>query len=356
MKRIVAITLIGVAIMALAIGVTWQDSTAAPSRPQFSLAWSEYPSWSVFGVAHMEGIIDGRPGKYGTVEEKYGVDIVLKEAEYDPCLQMYGSGQCDGVCITNMDVLNPSLGRKSVAIMPTSTSDGADALIVSNDIKNVAQLKGKPVYGLSLSVSEYMFVRNLEIQGFKEKDFNFTNMDPGAAALAMQQRQNGYNAIVVWNPFVLETLNRRPDTHVLFDSTTIPREIIDMVVVAQESLDKPGGENFAKAVAEAYYLINKMIKDPKTHDETLIAIGEKFSHLGLKDMETVVQQTKFYSTPQKGLALFTGSELPQTMNQKVIPFCVSHKIVPKTPTIAFGASGNVNLRFDPSYMQAVANQ
>jgi hypothetical protein len=46
---------------------------------------------------------------------------------------------------------------------------------------------------------------------------------------------------VVWNPFVLETLNRRKDTHVLFDSTTLPNEIIDAVVMAQASLDKPGG-------------------------------------------------------------------------------------------------------------------
>ena len=26
--------------------------------PSFSLAWSEYPSWSVFGVAHELGLVD----------------------------------------------------------------------------------------------------------------------------------------------------------------------------------------------------------------------------------------------------------------------------------------------------------
>ena len=26
--------------------------------PSFSLAWSEYPSWSTFGVAHEEGLVD----------------------------------------------------------------------------------------------------------------------------------------------------------------------------------------------------------------------------------------------------------------------------------------------------------
>src|ERR1051325_586332 len=46
--------------------------------PTFSLAWSEYPSWSVFGVASELGLIDGRQGHQGELEKKWGVDIVLE--------------------------------------------------------------------------------------------------------------------------------------------------------------------------------------------------------------------------------------------------------------------------------------
>src|SRR5262245_25752204 len=270
---------------------------AAAAAPSFSLAWSEYPSWSVFGVAHVYKLIDGRVGQQGPLEKKWNVDIVLKEAEYDPCLSMYGSSQCDAVCITDMDVLNPALTRPSVVILPTSTSHGADALIVANTITDIKQLKGKKVYGLAKSVSEYCFVRNLELLGEREADYKFSNMDPAAAAVAMQQKQAGVEAIVVWNPFVLETLNKRPDTRVLFDSTKIPNEIIDTVVMAQSSLDKPGGPEFACAVIETFYAINERMADPKTGDQTLVALGEKFSHLDLASMKKVVEQTKFYGTP-----------------------------------------------------------
>lgn len=334
----------------LAIGSTgW----AAKQLPAFSLAWSEYPSWSVFGVAHAKGLIDGNKGKYGPIEEKWGVDIVLKEAEYDPCIQMYGSGDADAVCITNMDALNPAISRASVAIMPTSTSYGADALLVSPAITDLDKLKGVPVYGLAKSVSEYCFVRNIELQGYNEKDFKFVNMDPGAAALAMQQKQNGYDAIIVWNPFVLETLNNRKDVKVLFDSTKIPNEIIDMVVVGQDSLNKPGGENFAYAVIDTYYAVNKLLADTKTHDDTLVAIGEKFSHLGLQDMGTVVKQTKFYATPQDGIKLYTSQEFQDTM-VKVVDFCVSHQITEKKPIVSYGkkTDAKVDLRIDQTYMQA----
>ena len=116
--------------------------------PSFSLAWSEYPSWSVFGVADATGIINGKKGEMGPLEEKWGVDIELKEAEYDPCLAMYGAGQCDAVCITNMDILSPATGRPGVMVLPTSTSNGADACLVTADIKSVEDLKGKKVFGL----------------------------------------------------------------------------------------------------------------------------------------------------------------------------------------------------------------
>jgi ABC-type nitrate/sulfonate/bicarbonate transport system substrate-binding protein len=178
-------------------------------------------------------------------------------------------------------------------------------------------------------------------------------MDPGAAAVAMQQKQKEIEAIVVWNPFVLETLNKRRDVKVLFDSTTIPNEIIDCVAVAQTSLDKPGGRDFACAVIETYYEVNKRLAAPATADDTLKALGDKFSHLDLKAMKKVVQQTKFYSTPKEGQAVLTGPELPKIM-KKVVDFCLSHEITPKAPMIGYGTkqeAPDAALRFDPSYIK-----
>ena len=330
--------------------------TTAAAAPAFSLAWSEYPSWSVFGVAHEVKIIDGAEGKLGPIEQKWNVDIVLKEAEYDPCLTMYGAAQCDAVCITTLDALNPSLSRPSVVVLPTSTSFGADALIVPKSISRIQQLRGKKIFGLAKSVSEYCFNRNLELLGEKTADYKFTNMDPGAAAVAFQQKQKEIEAIVVWNPSVLESLQKRPDAHVLFDSTKIPNEIIDSVVVAQASLDRPGGEAFACAVIDTFYSINRRMADPATRDDTLVALGEKFSHLNLESMKKVVQQTRFYATPKEAADLFTGAEL-KALTQRVVNFCVQQEIVPSTPKIGYGAKSDaprVALRFDPAHIRKVA--
>lgn len=320
--------------------------------PSFSLAWSEYPSWSVFGVAEMRGLIDGDKGKLGPVEEKCSVDIVLNETDYDTCINLYANGAVDAVCITNMDILNPSMGRAATAILPTSTSFGADACIVTG-IDSIEDLKGKKAYGLEASVSQYTFVRNIEIAGHDPADFTFSNMDPAAAAQAMITKQSGYDAIVVWNPFVLETLKQRADAKVLFDSSAIPGEIIDMVVAGQDSLAKPGGDRFAHAVIDTFYQVNQMLADPETGEETLVALGSKFSSLGLEKMKTVVEQTQFYKTPADAKALFDGDELRETMG-KVTGFCKDYQIIETVPAIGYTADAEAPLVFTSQYIDAVA--
>lgn len=322
--------------------------------PKFSLAWSEYPSWSVFGVADELGMIDGREGEMGPIEAKWQVDIVLTEADYDGCIQHYSTGSADAACLTNMDSLSPSVGRKTVAILPTSTSVGADALLVYG-IDDINQLKGKKVLGLEKSVSEYCFVRNLELLAEKEEDYTFSNMDPGQAAIGMQQGKKGFEAIVVWNPFVMDTLTKRPGSKVLFDSTTIPGEILDLVVMNADSLAKEGGDRFACAVIDTFYAFSRKIEDPDQRSDMIVALGEKFSALDAESMETVLKMTVFYDTPAKGIALFDGDEIVETM-QKVTEFCVDHDIVDTQPSIGFGSGSTDSFAFDATYIKRVRDR
>lgn len=320
------------------------------TAPSFSLAWSEYPSWSVFGVADELGLINGNEGEQGEIEKKHGVDIVLREAGYDSCLNMYSSGNCDAVCITNMDALIVSSSRAAVAVLPTSTSQGADACLVSDQIEDLEALKTHEVFGLKGTVSEYCFVRCIEKMGQKEEDFRFTNQDPAVAATNMQQGAETHQAIMVWNPFVLQTLNNRSDVKVLFDSSQIPGEIVDMVVIGKDSLEKEGAANFVKAVVDTFYAVNRELENPARGDEVLVALGKKFSNLGLADMKKVVEQTVFYKTPEEAKSLLTGDEFKQTM-QTVEEFCVRHGLVTDA-MVGYGPdTGDVKLRFDASYLE-----
>jgi len=256
-----------------------------------------------------------------------------------------------------MDVLAPAVGRNSVAILPTSTSDGADACIVHTDkIATIEDLKNHASYGLEKSVSQYMFERALEVNGQDPSQFPFKQKDPQVAAEAMQTNQADMDSIVVWNPFVIQTLRSKGDkAKVLFDSTAIPEEIIDMVVVADKSLNETGGKSFAAAIVEAFYTVNKMLENPLQADKTLEALGANFSGLGLDDMKTIVQQTKFYKTPETGMELFGRADFQNTIMPKVVDFCATHDIITNKPTISYDTT-EAQLRFDTSYMQGVITE
>lgn len=332
-------------------GTTTADA-ASGEAPVFSLAWSEYPSWSVFGVADEQGLIDGKEGAMGEIETRWNVDIVLNLADYDTCIGQYAQNVADAVCITNMDIMAPSVSRPAVCVLPTSTSAGADACIVTG-LDGVDALAGKPTYGLEKSVSQYCFERVLEIQGKDPKDFPFQNMDPSAAATAMQTGNEEIQSIMVWNPFVMQTLSTRKDSKVLFDSTSIKEEIIDMVAIGKDSLAKDGGDRFANAILDTFYSVNKLIDDPATRSETLVALGAKFSKLGLEDMQEVVKQTQFYNTPSKGLALMNDETFRNKTMPAVADFLVSHEMAETKPTFGFN-SADSQLNFDTQFLSEMA--
>lgn len=292
----------------------------------FILEWSEYTSWSIISVASDRGLINGEQGKVGPLEQKWGVDIVLKEADYDTCITAFGTGTAHAACLTNIDSLPPSIGREAVFILPTSTSDGADAVIVQNDI-TLDDLKTNPTFGLEKSVSQYVFERGLVAKGLNPKDFTFTSLDPGAAAQALQTKQKNVSSICVWHPFKLATLNTRKDVKVLFDSSLLKEEVIDGILVGKKVLETKNGQNFACALIDTYYEINKQLDNKNTHDEVVKAVGEKFFDLSPPDVEKVLLEVKFYKTPDAALTLLRSDKFRKETIPTIVDFCVQHELI-----------------------------
>jgi hypothetical protein len=54
----------------------------AQAVPSFTIAVSEYPSWSgTFLTACDIGLINGEKGKLGPIEKKWNVDLEVKDAD-----------------------------------------------------------------------------------------------------------------------------------------------------------------------------------------------------------------------------------------------------------------------------------
>jgi hypothetical protein len=338
------------------------------AMPMFSFAASEYPSWSTYMVAKKAGLINGtEEGEPGLLEKKWGVRLRLEIKDYDPCITMYGGGSVDAVCITNMDALNPALGRPSTVILPTSTSVGADKVIGVNWPGKIFEdkmerkeavgkyLKGKKTYGLAKSVSEYVWYRGLESYGLNPKDYQYANLEPAAAATALQTGSKDVQVVCIWNPYALQTLRTQGTAKVLFSSAAIPDEVIDCVVMANESLKKPGGAAAAALICDTYYEVCKRLDNPKSADLTLKALGEDFSNLSVEDMRVCTKETRFYSTAQSGIKLFSNEDFKNKTMPTVVKTCQTIGVLEggKSPTIGYG-DNTKQLNFSTEYMQKAA--
>ena len=327
--------------------------------PVFTLATSEYPSWSTFVVAGNVGIVNPvAGGDYGPLEEKWGVDVVIEAKDYDACLTLIANGAVDAACITNIDSLNSAMGRACTAICPTSTSAGADK-VISVTAKKAEDLKGTKVYGLAKSVSEVTFVRGLEKQGLNPAEFEFVNLDPAPASTAIQTGSNDVKAICVWNPFALQTLRTAKDSTDVFNSSLIEGEIVDQVVMGNDSLAKESGEGFAACLCDIFYTVcdNLWSSDQSVQDATRTALKEDFApDLSLEDMKIILSETKFYRTSKDGTDLYKSDDFKKTMDT-VVATCQAIGILEegKQPTVGYD-DPIAQLNFTAKYMEKAVSK
>src|SRR5690606_29135661 len=127
-------------------------------------------------------------------------------------------------------------------------SDGNDAVVIKGKGKKPQDLKGMNVHVVELSVSHFTLARALHTAGLSEDDVTVTHI--GDADFYPAFRTPEVQAIAAWKPG-LSNIQSEPDASVVFDSSQIPGEIIDMAIVNTQTLkDNP---ELGKALVGAWY-------------------------------------------------------------------------------------------------------
>ena len=119
----------------------------------------------------------------------------------------------------------------------------------------------------------------------------------------------------------------------------------------------PGIDALTAAGLNVHLAVSLHAPDDATRTQ-LLPMGKRFANLGLKEMQIIVKETQFYSTPEKGLGLFKGQELPKVMKDHVVPWALEKGLVEKNkmPKIVFGNDPNAELCFDPQYIEAATKK
>ncbi len=330
-------------------------SAGAAAADKFRICWSIYVGWMPWGYGAEQGIVK----KWG---EKYGLDIeVVQINDYIESINQYTAGEFAACTMTNMDALTiPAAGGvDSTALIVGDFSDGNDGVVLKGK-KTLADIKGQKVNLVELSVSHYLLARGLGGIGLAESDITVVNTSD--ADMVAAYATPDVTAVVTWNPLLSEILDM-PDSHKVFDSSQIPGEIIDLLVINTETL--AANPDLGKALVGAWYeIMGLMSGDSDAAVAARSAMGAS-SGTDLAGYDAQLLNTAMFYRPAEALKLVNGSQLVKTM-QYVAEFSFAHGLLGEgapdagfigieMPAGTFGDKGNVKLRFDPAYMQMAAD-
>ena len=328
----------------------------AEKKEQFDVCWTIYAGWMPWEYGATQGIVD----KWA---QKYGIEIKVTQLnDYVESINQYTAGQFDGCTMTNMDALTiPAAGGvDSTALIVGDFSNGNDGIVLKGEKKTLGDLKGMDVNLVELSVSHYLLARGLERAGLSEKDLKVVNTSDAdlVAAFATDDVQ----AVATWNPLLAE-IEATPGVTKVFDSSQIPGEIIDLMVVNSDTLkDNP---ELGKALTGAWYEIMATMSADSDAGKAAREHMAKASGTDLAGYEAQLAATKMFYSAKDAVAFANSPKLPATMT-KVAEFSFSHGLLGEgaqsaeavgmafAKGITTGDKGNVKLRFDPSYMEMAA--
>ncbi|MBM7068391.1 putative urea ABC transporter substrate-binding protein [Actibacterium sp. 188UL27-1] len=326
----------------------------AQEKTEFKVAWSIYVGWMPWGYMEDSGIMD----KWA---EKYGIDVeIVQINDYVESINQYTAGAFDGVSATNMDTLSIPAGGgvDTTALIVGDYSNGNDAVILKGE-GTLADLAGKPVNLVELSVSHYLLARALDSVDLSERDLSGV-INTSDADMIAAYATNDVQAVVTWNPLVSAILEQ-PGATKLFDSSDIPGEIIDLMVVNTETLE--ANPDFGKALVGAWYETMALME---SGDEAALTAMAEASGTDLAGYQAQLASTEMFYAPAEAVTFTQSAELPQTM-VSVAEFLFDKGILGEgAPSADFvgvaypdgsttGDEANVKFRFDTTYMQMAAD-
>jgi NitT/TauT family transport system substrate-binding protein len=344
-------------LIAAGLAATLSLSAHAAPKTDFSVCWTIYAGWMPWEYGAAQGIVDKWAKKYDI-----SIDVVQLN-DYVESINQYTAGQFDGCTMTNMDALTiPAAGGvDSTALIIGDFSNGNDGIVIKGEKKTLGDLKGLDVNLVELSVSHYLLARGLEKADLSEKDLKVVNTSD--ADLVAAFATDDVTAVATWNPLLAE-IEATPAVTKVFDSSQIPGEIIDLMVVNSETLkDNPA---LGKALTGAWYEIMATMSADTDAGKAAREHMAKASGTDLAGYEAQLAATKMFYSAKDAVAFANSPKLPATMT-KVAEFSFSHGLLGEgaksaeaigmgfAKGITTGDKGNLKLRFDPSFMQMAAD-
>jgi NitT/TauT family transport system substrate-binding protein len=353
MKVINSRLIIMLAIAMLCITAFTADSIYAQKK--FVVARSIYAGWQPWVYAEESGILK----KWA---DHFGIQIQLAKMDYIPSIEAYVAKKADACVMTNMEALDmpAASGITTQVIIVGDFSNGNDAVLTRNNL-GIKDLSGQEIYLVELSVSHYLLVRGLEQNGLKESDVTILNTSDSDIAPAFIANEN-QNAVVTWNPLVMEIM-QEPGISNVYNSSQTPGEILDLMVAREEVISQY--PEFGYALTATWYEVMGIMSKRGSADDALKIMSDD-AGCSVTEYKQQLRTTAMFYTPKEAVEYTKSAEIKTNMDY-VRNFCFTHGLLGEDASsvdevgikypdgTVQGDKKNVQLIFDTSFMEKAAN-
>ncbi|SKB13238.1 conserved exported hypothetical protein [Planktothrix sp. PCC 11201] len=201
------------------------------------------------------------------------------------------------------------------AIMLIDVSNGADVILGKPELKTLADIKGKKVGVENTALGAYILSRGLDKAGLSLQDITVVSLGYSEHEAAFKQGE--VDAVVTFEPVRSNLL--ATGAKVLFDSSKIPGEVVDMLVVRQDILETQS-KNLEQLVRGWFMALDYFKKEPENAAEIMAKRGgitakEFLSSLKLLSFFTPIENKKLLSQTDPSL-VNSAKKLSKLMQNK----------------------------------------
>lgn len=325
----------------------------AGARSEFSIGWSNYASWALLEFAERTGIVKKWADRYAL-----RIDIV-QIGDYVGSLGQFLDGNIDGVTATLGDGFSiPAAGgRDTTVLLLCDYSNGNDA-ILSKTARSIADLKGRTIHLEKGSVSQYLLARALNLHGLSQADVHQVNV----SNTDIVELYNGsqVETVVAWNPD-LELMRMNSGGQMLFDSSQIPGEIVDAMMIDTEVLNAT--PDLGKALVGIWFETIGLVLQRGNAGENARAMIAELSGITPETYDALLRRTAFFRTPQvvekgmtsaQAIANFDMRRRIRFQEGMLKNLTSPDQIGIQFETAVLGDARNIKLRIDPRWVRLAA--
>jgi NitT/TauT family transport system substrate-binding protein len=229
--------------IAVALAVQLQVACGHEPVPPVRLGTFPGPGNELLFLAQHRGWLE--PADFRLVEFINDVEVI----------RAFRNGSIEAAFLTLDEALTlAQSGMDPVLLFVSAESRGADAVIAHGDVTSLPDLRGRRVAVQVNSVGAYLLQRALEAGGLVAGDVQIVNLPPNRHRTAFVHRD--VDAVVTGEP-VLSQIVAAGGTE-LFNSTSLPLELVGVVVVRGDYLEQHGDR--AAALCTAWRLAEEEIR------------------------------------------------------------------------------------------------